>query len=373
MHGFVSCAQAACRNGRKPRPVTGLSKSAISVTLADECDESAWQAFVDSREDSGPLHHAGWLRVLRDASSVRTHFLVAKDASGTIRGVAPGYVSKSRLTGAHYTTLEGGILADGAEARDALDASVLSLRSERGLRFVQIRGGMQPGTGATTVNTVHTVVSTSAGEDAAWYAIKTKTRWAIRQDEKRGGLSVDEDPSLAHLDTFYSLYAEHMRELGTPVFGARLFHAMREHLSVQRLRLFLLRYNGSPVGGMLCIANGNRWTDQYAIVRRARAPEFANYVLYWNVIKRAAVAGILALDLGRSTPKSNVHLFKRKWGGVDVDVPYWFYPAHGVNAERMGLLDSDRTKGRAQILWSKLPLAVCNVAGPLLRRDLPFL
>ena len=353
--------------------MSGLSETAISVTLAEQRDLQSWQAFVDSRDDAGPLHHAAWLNVLADASSVRPHFLMARDASGSVCGVAAGYISRNAITGTHYTTLEGGILASRDEARSALSEAILSLRSLRGLKYVQVRGGLPPGGAPRTVDTVHTLVATTGGADAAWSAIKPKTRWAIRQDEKAGGLAVLNDSSLEMLDVFYSLYAEHMRELGTPVFGAQLFASMREHLGPERLRLFILRYNGKPVGGMLCIVHGTNWTDQYAIVRRAHAPEFANYVLYWNVIKLAAAGGVYSLDLGRSTPQSNVHLFKRKWGGKDVAVPYWFYAANGSDERKMGLVQADRSKGLAQRIWSKLPPVVCNVAGPLIRRSLPFL
>lgn len=297
---------------------------------------------------------------------------MARSGEGRVRGVLPCYRTGSLFTGLHYTTLDGGALAETDAVRNTLTAAAKNLRNERGVRFVQIRGGRGDDHAPFQFTTVHTVVPTYDGPGAAWAAIKPKTRWGIRQAERQE-LEVALDAGLHGLQSFYGLYAAHMHELGTPVFGIRTLHAMHRHLGSDRMRLHLLKYRGRLVGGMLCIVHGNRWTDLYAIVRRAQAPEFANYLLYWRVIRDAAENGVRELDLGRSMPGSNVHLFKRKWGGFDVDVPYLFYPAANRRNIKMGLLGENRAKGLPQKIWSRLPLSLCNALGPIIRRDLPFL
>jgi hypothetical protein len=315
------------------------------------------------------MHHAAWLGVLQDASHVRPLFLAAYEGDNVV-GVMPGYISRSPLTGAHYTTLDGGPLVAHEGARSALLGKVLE--KQNGLKYVQIRGGAPAELHAVSVvPTVHTLITTGGGIDSAWSAIKPKTRWAIRQAEKEP-LSIERDESLQLIDVFYSLYAAHMRALGTPVFSRELFRAMRRHLGPEKLRLYVLRHRGTPIGGMLCVVHGRRWTDLYAIVRREDAPEFANYLLYWHVIRDAAERGISELDLGRSMPRSNVHLFKRKWGGRDEAVPYVYY-SREQSTTKFGMLDTNREKGAAQKLWAKMPVGFCNLVGPIIRRDLPFL
>lgn len=343
-----------------------MPSTVSSVRIVTAGDLGAWQEFVNSRPDAGAMHHAGWLGVLRDASHVQPLFLAAYDESRLL-GIMPGYVSRSHLTGAHYTTLDGGPLVADEAVRAALLSSAVQMQNE--LRYVEIRGSapedLRP---TTTVPTIHTLVATADGPEAAWSAIKTKTRWAIRQAEKEP-LTIEQDDSLSLMDAFYALYAAHMHELGTPVFSREFFRAMRRHLG-PTLRLYMIRHRASPIGGMLCVEHGARWTDLYAIVRRRGAPEFANYLLYWHVIRDAAEHGVAEFDLGRSTPGSNVHLFKRKWGGRDEPVPYAFYATKGM---KFGMLDGNREKGAAQKLWAKMPIAFCNLAGPIIRRDLPFL
>lgn len=343
----------------------------MNVSLATEDDLESWQAFVDNTPTAGPMHHAGWFKVLRDAYAVVPYYFIAK-SEGAIVGVLPMYLSRSRFTGRHYTSLEGGILVSQDEAEIALRSTAKALRNERGVRYVQIRGGSIDPEAQRTLTTLHTVVPTSEGPEKRWSAIKTKTRWGIRQAQKQP-FEVQRDYDLQGIDDFYDLYAAHMRDLGTPVFSLKTFRAMREHLGKERLRLHFLRYDGRLVGGMLCVVHGNRWTDLYAIVRRAKTTEFANYLLYWEVIRDAAESGIAEFDMGRSTPESNVHLFKRKWGGHDVAVDYLFYTASDAPEKQLGLLGETREKGLAQRIWSRLPTSVCARVGPIIRRDLPFL
>jgi hypothetical protein len=164
-----------------------------------------------------------------------------------------------------------------------------------------------------------------------------------------------------------------MRELGSPVIGLDAFRAIKRHLGAQRLRLYLIHHGTRPIGGMLCIVNGGRWTDYYAAMRTAADIEFANYLLYWHVIGDAAQSGATCLDFGRSTPDSNVHLFKRKWGGRDVEFPYHFYANPSVKMRDPGLQSIHERRGATRRMWSCLPLAVCNGLGPLLRKQLPFI
>jgi serine/alanine adding enzyme len=348
-----------------------LTDTALTVRIAGDHDLPAWQDFVDRMPDAGPLHHAAWYHILRDAYSVAPYFLIAEDGSGEIGGILPTYLSRSRVAGRHLTSLEGGILATSEDATKALLAAALQLRDANRALYFQIRGGA-PLEGVSVVPTVHTIIQTYRDVDALWTAVKRKTRWGIRQAEKQD-LCIEADPRFAHLDAFYHVYARHMRDLGTPVFGKETFCAMHKHLGPERLRLYLVKHREDLIGGMLCIIHGNNWTDWYAVVRTTNEIEFANYLLYWHVIRDASQQGAETFDLGRSTPGSNVHLFKRKWGGLDVEVPYYFYPVTGRLNIDPGLQQMKQSKGWPQRIWSRLPLGVCNIAGPLLRRQLPFI
>lgn len=344
----------------------------ISVSLLDESELAAWQKFVDESDGAGPFHHAGWYNVLREAYAVSPCYLIARDERGELCGVLPAYHSKSVFTGGHITSLDGGILSTTRAAVDPLLYALRALGNKRRVRYVQLRGGPSDGNSSATVRTVHTVIDTTRDREAIWAALRQKTRWEVRQ-AKRQDLSVMLDTTLAGLEALYGLYAAHMRDLGTPVFGVDTFRSMHRNLGDGRMRTYLLRLGSELIGGMVCVVHGTRWTDLYAIVRRSDATEFANYLLYWWVIGDAADGPAESLDLGRSAPNSSVLLFKHKWGGIDVDVPYLFYPTRLPAPAQLGLVQESREKGLRQRIWSRLPLPVSNRLGPIIRRNLPFL
>jgi len=369
---FDPMAQADPGLAEDPVATLSVEPGITLVRLAGEADLEAWQAFVDSRPDAGSLHHAGWFRVLNTAFDVEPCYLLALDAAGAVRGILPAYYSHSLLAGRHLSSLEGGVLAEAQPVADAIVAEARALRDRRRAQYLQLRGGLVDDAAAVAVATVHTIISTDRPSEALWAAVKKKTRWAIRQTEKVG-VTVEQDTGLGQLHDFYDVYAARMRDLGTPVVGWRAFDAMRTYLGVSRLRLYLVKYDNRPIGGMLCVVNGNRWTDLYAAAQVTEATEFANYLLYWHVIRDASALGVASLNLGRSTPDSGVHMFKRKWGGADVKIPYHFYPASDARPRDMGLQEMKLHKGLTQRVWSRLPLPIANRFGPLVRRQLPFI
>jgi FemAB-related protein (PEP-CTERM system-associated) len=347
----------------------------VLVRLAEESDLLEWQHFVDRTPGASCMHHAAWYMVLRDAYSVKPYFLIAKDVRGDVKGILPLYHSRSLLTGYHLSSLEDGVLAIHAQALEALLAEARSLRDFIGARYLQVRGGAVDAVGAKTFPTVRTFIDTCRPVDALWSAIKRKNREAARlvRLAEKTDINIEHNADLGGLDEFYRVYAEHMRDLGTPVMGVDHFRALRSHLGSRRLRLYLVKERERVIGGMLCIVNEDRWTGYHGAVRPSTVTDSANYLLYWHIIRDAATCGAPLLDLGRSLPDSNVHHFKRKWGGRDLEVTYHFYPATNLKSGDVGLEELKRSKGLPQRLWSHLPLNVCNHLGPLLRRQLPFI
>lgn len=348
-----------------------LAESALNVRIAGPRELTAWQRFVDSSPEAGPLHHAGWYHILRDAFSVSPYFLYAFDGAGDVVGILPTYFSRSLITGRHLSSLEGGVLAKSSQAAEALVHEGIRLRDSLRAGYLQLRGGPLAAN-AEIIPTVHTIIDTRQNVDQLWSAVKGKTRWGVRQAEK-SSLGIERDLELSELDAFYGVYAAHMRDLGTPVFSRTMLRAMKAHLGPERLRLYLARRDGELIGGMLCILHGNSWTDWFAIMRYERELEFANYMLYWHVIRDASLNNVESLDLGRSAPGSNVHLFKRKWRGRDIDVPYQFYVRKGRRSRGVLLQEQRTSRSVAQRVWSHLPLTLSNALGPVIRDQLPFI
>src|ERR1700730_1927661 len=124
-----------------PLPAHAAGGGPLRVRLAQSGDLAAWQKFVDAAPEAGALHHAGWYDVLVDAYWVRPYFLMAVDSRDTPQGVLPLYYSRSPISGAHLSSLEGGVLAAGSEATAALLAEAKALRDRLCVGYLQLRGG----------------------------------------------------------------------------------------------------------------------------------------------------------------------------------------------------------------------------------------
>jgi FemAB-related protein (PEP-CTERM system-associated) len=342
----------------------------IEVASRSNLDE--WQSFVDSQRQSHALHHSGWFHVLVGSSAVKPLFLMARADDGAIVGVMPAYLSRSAISGAHVTTLDGGILAaHPAAAATLVEHAREHLIPERAKYFL-LRGALRDDGDAHCGDSeyVVSVVDTRQSSDHMWERIKKKTRWYIRQGEKQG-FSVRQDPELANIDTFYALYAAHVHRLGTPVMGKGMMRAMVRYLGPQRLRLLLVERSGRIVGGMLMVVANRGFLDLYALVRHDLRDTAAGYLLYWKALELASCEQAAELNLGRSAVGSGTHLFKMKWGGRDEPLVYRYYSAPGTGRVD-GLEKYHGKETLVQRVWRRLPLWVANRIGPVVRRQLPF-
>jgi hypothetical protein len=294
---------------------------------------------------------------------------MAVDDSGATRGVMPAYYSASRLTPRHVATLEGGTIADDAEAAEALYRAAAGEMVSRGGAYLLIRGGLAPSQPpAGTVEVVHTVIETGRPLDEIWRRVQKKTRWAFRQCQDLAFTVGDRDR--AALTDFHAVFANHQRRLGTPAPGVAFFEALLKHLGAD-LKLFMVHRGSRLVGGMLCAAEASGWSSLYVGLEEEARDTHAGYFLYGKVIEWMSLNGVPRFDLGRSTPHLGVHQFKRKWGGEDVMSRHVYF---GPRAADVAQASTELRHGNRlrQRVWRWLPDAVSRPFGAVLRRRLPL-
>lgn len=321
------------------------------------------------------MHHAGWFDVLRDAFPVECCFLIAKRHDGSICGVLPQYISRSRLFGAHLSSLEDGLLADDADVARELLNRAIEERDRAKVRYVVLRGvenGADLGTTPAIVRpTIRRTVDTTLSADDLFRSLDRRVRREIARAET-ASYRVFIDADLRHIDgVFYDEYAAHVHQLGTPVAGRQMLRAMKARFGTKYLRLYLIAApDGEIAGGILGIISKAGFNGWYGVVRARDKADFATYLLYWRIIEDLARSGIRTFDLGRSFPGSGSYGFKRKWPGVDRPSDHAFFPRPGVDLTTEAALFE--TLSLKQRVWRRLPRNVANVCGPLIRRQLPF-
>ena len=164
-------------------------------------------------------------------------------------------------------------------------------------------------------------------------------------------------------DEHYRVYAASVRNLGTPVFPAKLFRAVLKDMDAD---LLTIRHRGNAVASVLSLyLNGTVYPYWGGGTHAARGLR-ANDLLYFALMRQARARGCTRFDFGRSKAGTGAAAFKKNWGFTPEPLRYAKRssgPAREVNP----LNPKYALMVRA---WKRLPLPVANLLGPLLSRGL---
>jgi len=337
------------------------------ILTASDQDSARWDAFVLSHPKGTFFHRSGWRSIFCNIFRFDCHFLVAERDS-TIVGVLPLVHQRSMLFGnalvAAPFCVEGGPLAMDAEADSALTAAALALQTQTNSPYLEFRSRKASYGWATKTDLYATFArSLSADDQENLTAIPRKQRAVVRKTLESNLVSDVEDSA----DNMFRVYAESVRNLGTPVFPKRYFSALRTTFG-QDCDIVVVKDDSVPVSAVLNFYHGDTVLPYYgggtALARRTGANDF----LYWEVMRRAAARGYRRFDFGRSKAGTGAFSFKKNWGFTPefLEYEYHFLPGHSMPDKNPLNPKYSRMIG----MWKKLPLPVANLIGPWIIRGL---
>ena len=337
----------------------------LAVREVDLCDRRESAAIDDVvRQTAGatPFHLTAWSRAVERGCGQRARYLVA-ERGGAIVGTLPLTAMRSPLFGKALVStgfgVDGGVLGEGVEA---LGAAAWVLAQRIGCPGVELRGGPAP-TGWETDDTAYLGFARdlAADDDAELLAVPRKQRAEVRR-----ALGFDltvETGGAALLRDHYRVYAESVRNLGTPVFPARLFRCVAETMDADVLTV---RHQGRAVASVLSLYFQGTvfpyWGGGTAAARGLRA----NDRMYFALMGHARARGCTRFDFGRSKTGTGAAAFKKNWGFAGVPRLYAARsegPSRAVNPLNPKYALMVRT-------WQRLPLPVANALGPWISRGL---
>ena len=340
-----------------------LPTAGAGVRRAGAEDEPAIEGFLARHPGATPFHRPAWLRAVEHSCGHRAHLLVA-ERLGALTAYLPLTHVRSKLFGSALVSsgfaVGGGILADDAASAARLAAAAVQLADELGCRTVELRGG-EPPLGWQRKAGVYAGFERDLpqGDEAILKSIPRKQRAEVRR-AIGNGLTVEtgRDSAAHHL-----VYAESVRNLGTPVFPRRLFEAMLESFGADS-EVLTVSVGGRPLASVLSLYFKGTvypyWGGGTAEGRQLRASE----LMYYELMRRAAARGCTRFDFGRSKLGTGAFAFKRNWGFEPRPL---VYAVHGEGRD----INPLSAKYRLQVaLWKKLPLALANRLGPLVARGL---
>src|SRR3546814_1200321 len=193
-------------------------------------------------------------------------------------------------------------------------------------------------------------------------AIPRKQRAMVRKGIKEG-LAGELDVDVRRL---YPLYAESVRNLGTPVLGRRYFECLRSEFRDASEVMTVVK-DGRPLASVLSFLFRDEVLPYYGGGRREARELAANDFIYWAVMHRACESGLRVFDFGRSKVGPGSYAFKKNWGFEPEPL---HYEHRLLRLAEMPEINTLKPKYALMVAaWKRMPMEVADALGPTIARE----
>ncbi|MEO8374034.1 MAG: FemAB family XrtA/PEP-CTERM system-associated protein, partial [Sphingomonas bacterium] len=353
-------------------PLSSAPLGIRAIDLRDTGERARLDAFVRAHPQGTPFHLPAWSVAVAEGCGQKSHTLVAERADGSLVGMVPLSEIRSPLFGKALVSngfaVGGGILAEGEAAVQALADAAWALAEALDCPTLELRG--VGGEGPEWLLDDHSYLGftrpLAASDDEELAAIPRKQRAEVRK-ALENDLEVVTGRHDGDAREHYAVYAESVRNLGTPVFPAKLFRAVLREFDGSA-DILTIRQQGITVASVLSLYfNGTvfpYWGGGTAAARALRA----NDRMYFALMAHARARDCTGFDFGRSKVGTGAAAFKKNWGFQPVPLMYVKRVAVGETPREINPL-SPRYRLKVEA-WKKLPLWVANRIGPHISRGL---
>jgi FemAB-related protein (PEP-CTERM system-associated) len=347
-----------------------IERFETTPVVTSDATAEEWDAFVRAQPEATGYHLWRWREVFEQGLGQETCYFVARQ-NGSVVGVLPAVRMRSRVFGNAMSSLPyvnyGGVLAASNEAARALVNHASCVVRDFGLSYLVLRHRQRRFSDLPIRAHKQTMLlPLSATVDDMWKQLDRKVRNQIRKAEKSSLTVVS--GGLELVDEFYSVFAHNMRDLGTPVYGRKLFAAMARAFP-SAVRVHIVRLESVAVATAISYRYGSVVEVPSASSLREHRTLCPNHLLYWELIRTAIAQGLTTLDFGRSTPADGTWHFKQQWGAVPEQLEWEYVLGRGKQ-----LPTTDRHNPRYSLAiaaWKRLPVVVTTILGPRLARVVP--
>ena len=338
-----------------------------------DAQTAAWDRFVEATPSATFFHRAGWRTVIARAFGHKPVFLYA-ERDGAITGILPLAHMKTRLFGNSIVSLPfcvyGGPVAVDQESADALACRACDLMAKARASVLEMRvrdtdawlGGNGEWQSREDLYVTFRKPFT-ADDEANLKAIPRKQRAMVRKGIERGLASTSD----RNVDQLHAIYAESVRNLGTPVF-ARSYFRMLAEVFADCMDVVTVRDGSDAIASVMSFYFRDEVLPYYGGGKRAAREAYANDFMYWEVMRRAAARGARLFDFGRSKIGTGSFAFKKNWGFEPQPLVYRYRLRPGA-----GIPDHNPLNPKYRLFiaaWKRLPVPVANLLGPPIVRGI---
>lgn len=338
---------------------------------AQECRRIG--AFLAEHPQATPFHRPEWLLAVARGTGNPALALVAEQGS-QLTAYLPLTDTHSPLFGRMLASsgfaVGGGLLLAETGESDTAFAAVEELAARRSCTTIELRGGVLPAerTGWSLRGDAHCgfVAQLAEDDEGLLLAIPRKQRAEVRKGLD-AGLEIAVGSAEVDRRAHYRVYAESVRNLGTPVFPRALFDAVLDAFG-DDADILTIRHEGRAVASVLSLYHRGAvlpyWGGGTYDARRLRA----NDRMYFELMRHARRRGCDRFDFGRSKTGSGPYHFKRNWGFTPEPLTYAVWTAPGAPVRDANPNSTGNSALAA--MWRRLPLAIANRLGPAIARGL---
>ena len=201
-------------------------------------------------------------------------------------------------------------------------------------------------------------------EPALMKQLDAKLRSQVRRPQKEG---VTVKFGADQVEPFFHVFAQHMRDLGTPTQPRLLFDTIAA-IFPEDAWFGCAWLEGRPVACGCAFAWGSEVEMTWASSLNAYKRIAPNMLLYYRFMERAIDAGLTTFNFGRTSPNSGTHKFKLQWGARDEQL-WWYDRAASEEVKTPSPTDSGYSWGPR--IWKRLPTSVATMLGPRIVRYIP--
>ena len=340
--------------------------------LSDPAHARAIDAYVAAHPQGSAFHRAAWSRAVERGCGQTAHYLVA-GGEGNLQGVLPLTEVHSPLFGRALASagfaVGGGPIGDDQATIDVLAEAAWMLAGRLSCPSLELRGGALPsgeGWHVEEGSYAGFARALAADDEAELLAIPRKQRAEVRRAQGFD-LAVRIGRGEQDRGDHYAVYAESVRNLGTPVFPRGLFDAVLE-LFGEDADILTVSHEGRPLASVLSLYHKGVVMPYWGGGTRDARMWRANDMMYYALMRHARGRGCSAFDFGRSKFGTGAFAFKKNWGFEPAPLAYAIRTADGQEPRQINPLSP---RYRLQIaLWQKLPLGVANRLGPWIAKGL---
>lgn len=301
-----------------------------TIQAAPSADEASlrWNKLVKESDHSKIYQLRQWGRLLTEVHGHKLVYLQEEDGVFPLAEVSSPIFGK-RLISTPFADY-GGPCARSHQAAERLIVECQKAAQELDVDFVEIRC---PDSRYFEIFDRHGfvrkddyftfVMSLDSTVDELYKAIGDKNRNMIRKAE-RGGVEIIEAQGKTDLSAFFQVYQKTMKKLGSPPQPYRFFERLWELFYPSNLLMPLARHNGRCVAGGIFFLHNNLIHHAYGCSQKEYLQLAPNNLIQWYVIKWGSEHGFRSLDFGRTRADEGTELFKKRWGGERVRMPYFY-------------------------------------------------